>query len=106
MDAFFVIQATKNLLTPAMVLTRFSDLGFPAPKLFLLAGVLMMYVGGISLVIDYNVRVGATILLVFTFLATIIFQRWWTVSDPMRRPYNYLMFFYNVFIMGALLLLL
>jgi len=105
MGAYFVFQGFKNLYSPGMVLGRFEGYGFPTPRLFLYAGVTMMLVGGVLVAADIHAAVGAWILLVFTALATIIFQRWWTVKDPVRRPYNFLMFFYNVFILGALLLL-
>lgn len=106
MGSFFLFQGVKNLMKPAMVLGRFEAYRFPMPKLFLFTGVGLMWTGGVLLVLDYYTSLGAGLLLVFTLLATVIFQRWWTVNDPIRRPYNFLMFFYNVFIMGALLLLL
>ena len=106
MGSFFVFQGTKNAIKPAMVLGRLSGYRFPFPMLVMWIGILMMYSGGVLLIFDYYTRMGAIILLVFTFLATVIFQRWWTIEDPVRRPYNFLMFFYNLFIMGALLLLI
>lgn len=106
MGGFFIFQGIKNLLKPGMVIGRFESYKFPAPKLFLWFGVGMLWLGGTLVILDFQTRLGAMILLLFTLLATVIFQRWWTVSDPVRRPYNFLMFFYNVFIMGALLLLM
>lgn len=106
MGGFFVFQGMKNVMKPEMVLGRFENYKFPQPKIFLWLGVLMMWVGGGLVVADYYTQIGAVMLLLFTVLATAIFQRWWTVEDPVRRPYNFLMFFYNVFIIGALMLLL
>ncbi len=106
MGGFFLFQGGKNLMKPAMVIGRLEAYNFPQPKLFLWTGVGLMWTGGVLVVLDFYTSVGASLLLVFTFLATVIFQRWWTVSDPAKRPYNFLMFFYNIFIMGALLLLL
>ena len=106
MGSYFIFQGTKNILSPAMVLGRLQTYKFPYPKAILWFGIVMMYSGGALVLFDYYTELGASILFVFTLLATAIFQRWWTVEDPVRRPYNYLMFFYNVFIMGALLLLM
>jgi uncharacterized membrane protein YphA (DoxX/SURF4 family) len=106
MGGFFIVQATKNAMKPDMVIGRLQTYKFPAPKVVMWFGILMMYTGGALLMIDAYADFGAAILIIFTFTATLIFQRWWTVEDPVRRPYNYLMFFYNVFIMGALLLLI
>ena len=106
MGGFFIFNGFKNALKPGMVLGRLTGADYPAPRLILWAGLAMMWIGGALVAIDYQTRIGAVMLFVFTLLATIIFQRWWTVEDPARRPYNFLMFFYNVFIMGALLLLM
>ena len=106
MGGYFIIQGTKNAIQPKMVVGRLADYKFPFPYAVMWIGILMMYTGGAMLLLDFRTSIGAAILLVFTALATAIFQRWWTVEDPVRRPYNFLMFFYNVFIMGALLLLI
>jgi uncharacterized membrane protein YphA (DoxX/SURF4 family) len=106
MGGFFIIQATKNAMKPDMVFGRLQTYKFPAPKAVMWFGILMMYTGGALLMTDVYADFGAAILIIFTFMATLIFQRWWTVEDPVRRPYNYLMFFYNIFIMAALLLLI
>jgi len=106
MGGFFIVQGVKNAMKPAMVLGRLRDYKFPYPMLIMWIGIAMMFTGGGLLIFDFHTQAGALILLVFTSLATAIFQRWWTLDDPVRRPYNYLMFFYNVFIMGALLLLI
>jgi uncharacterized membrane protein YphA (DoxX/SURF4 family) len=106
MGAYFVFQAGKNARDPKMVLGRLEGYRFPQPKLILWVGLSMMIGGGTLLLIDYWTSLGAVILFVFTLLATVIFQRWWTVADPVRRPYNFLMFCYNVFIMAAMLTLI
>ncbi len=106
MGGFFIFNAFKNGIKPDMVIGRLTAAGYPAPKMILWAGLAMMLGGGILVVLDYQTQIGAFILFFFTFSATIMFQRWWTVEDPLRRPYNFMMFFYNVFIMGALLLLM
>ena len=106
MGGFFIFNGFKNALKPGMVLGRLSGGNYPAPKVLLWIGLAMMWIGGVLVVLDYHTRIGAIILFVFTLLATVIFQRWWTVEDPVRRPYNFMMFFYNAFIMGALLLLM
>jgi uncharacterized membrane protein YphA (DoxX/SURF4 family) len=106
MGGFFIFNAFKNGIKPDMVIGRLTAAGYPAPKMIHRAGLAMMLAGGALVVLDYQTQIGALILFFFTFLATIMFQRWWTVEDPLRRPYNFMMFFYNLFIMGALLLLM
>jgi len=46
------------------------------------------------------------LLIVFTALATSVFHRYWRMEDPMRAEYHFLLLSYNVFVVGALLLVM
>jgi len=93
MGGVFIFQGLKNARNPGMVLGRIEICNFRIPKVFLWIGLLMMFTGGALVLFDYQARAGALVLFIFTLLATAIFQRWWTLDDPVRRPYDFLMFF-------------
>ena len=90
---FFIVQGVKNAMKPTTVLGRLEDYKCPYPMLIMWIGIAMMFTGGGLLIFNFHTQAGALILLVFTALATAIFQRWWTVDALVRRPYNYLIFF-------------
>jgi uncharacterized membrane protein YphA (DoxX/SURF4 family) len=50
-------------------------------------------------------NIGASLLIVFTITASIIFHRFWDIRDPLRRHLHLSFIFSNCAIVGALLLL-
>ena len=78
----------------------------PFPRGVLWIGFAMQFAGGLMLALDWNTRLGAIILIIFTILASAIFHRYWEVQDPLRRHFHVSFLFSNVALIGALLLLM
>jgi putative oxidoreductase len=76
----------------------------PAPNFVLAAGIAMMLVGGSMVLFNIFSRYGAVLLLIFTIVATILFQNFWSIDDPARRREKRTSFMYNLAIIGGLLL--
>jgi putative oxidoreductase len=77
----------------------------PGPAFVLICGLAMMLAGGLMVMLDIYAQVGARMLIVFTVVATLLFQNFWTISDPVRRREKRGTFFNNLAVLGGLLLL-
>jgi putative oxidoreductase len=82
-----------------------ADLGVPAAGLLVpLSGVLAI-AGGISVAIGYKTRWGALALIAFLVPVTLWMHAYWRLSDPQAVHIQQAMFFKNVSMLGAALLI-
>jgi putative oxidoreductase len=75
-----------------------------APPLLALA-VLIMFLGGISLVLGYYTQAGALLLFGFTVVVTVLFHDYWKIGNSLDRGADYDIFIRNFAIAGGLLFL-
>jgi putative oxidoreductase len=95
-------------------LTLFSaaDIGYAASEGLPLAGVLvpvsgvLSILGGVSILIGYKTRIGATMIIVFLVPVTLLFHHFWTVTDPGARSIQMVDFMKNISILGGALMIL
>jgi putative oxidoreductase len=85
---------------------RMGALGVPFPYLALWIGFAIQYVGGVLVLLDVYTCLGASLLILFTVLATVIFHRFWLTPDLLMRHIHKSIIFSNIGIIGALFLLL
>ena len=79
--------------------------GLPmAAVLVPLAGA-MALVGGVSILIGWNARWGAWLLVLFLLPVTIVIHKFWGISDPMTAQMQKVMFMKNLSMLGAALLI-
>jgi uncharacterized membrane protein YphA (DoxX/SURF4 family) len=83
---------------------RMAALGVPQARLVLLAGFALLFPGALLLLFDYGRTVGAWLLIAFTVLASLIFHRWWLISDPLLRHLHIGNLLVNAGVAGGLLL--
>ena len=84
---------------------KLREKGFPLPNLVLACALGMMLSGGAMVIADFHSRVGAGMLIVFTIIATLLYQSFWTIEDPVRRREKRGTFFNNLAILGGLLII-
>ncbi len=77
----------------------------PAPKLAVLVTGIMLLLGGLSVLLGYQVRVGALLLFLFLVPAAFIMHRFWGLSDPMMKATQMAHFLKNLALAGASLLI-
>jgi len=106
MGGFFLFQGIKNVGRWTTNVGRMAALGIPKPPLCLTIGFAIQFAGTILVLLDWHATIGAALLMLFTVLATSVFHRFWRMTDPVRAEYHFLLLTYNVFVIGALLLLL
>lgn len=105
MAGFFIFQGVKNVLKWRWNIERLTAFGIPAPNLFLASGFVVQFTGAFLLLFDLYTRIAVATLIFFTVVATAVFHRYWRMEDAVRAEYHFLLLTYNVFVIGALLLL-
>ena len=106
MGGFFLFQGIKNVGRWTTNVGRMAALGIPNPPICLAVGFAIQFSGTFLVLLDWHTRIGVALLMLFTVLATSVFHRYWRMTDPVRAEYHFLLLTYNVFVIGALLLLL
>ncbi len=100
---YFIWQGVKNAMLWNTNVARLREKGFPG-RLSLAFGFALQFPGAFMLLFDWQADTGAWLLIAFTALATAIFHRYWTMTDP-QRGYHFLLMHCNFCITGGLLLL-
>jgi putative oxidoreductase len=80
--------------------------GVPAPRIMLAGAIVFLIAGSVSIILGYQARIGAALLLVFLVLATYYFHDFWTLSDPQAQQEQMIQFLKNLGLMGAMLLVI
>ena len=78
--------------------------GIPYVPFFLTGAVVLLIVGGVSILLGYRVKIGTLALIVFLIPTTLIFHDFWNIPEiePSRNMQR-IMFLKNLAIMGGLL---
>lgn len=87
------------------VISGFITSLFPWLPWFLLAAVVFKIVGSFLMILGFNVRLGATLLILFIVPATLIVHCFWSLP-PQESALEAIMFMKNVSILGGLLVVL
>jgi putative oxidoreductase len=107
LSAIFLMSALGNKIPNFQsVAGAMASEGVPAPRVLLAGAIVFLIAGGLSVVLGYRARVGATLLLIFLVMATYYFHDFWAVSDPKLQQEQMIQFFKNVALMGAMLLVI
>jgi putative oxidoreductase len=85
---------------------RLRDCGIPAPDFVLACGLAMMLGGGLMVMLDIYAGIGAWLLLIFSIVATVLFQNFWVIEDHVARGGKRGSFFNNLAIIGGILLII
>lgn len=79
--------------------------GVPLPELAVpLSGVIAL-LGGFSILLGYQARIGAWLLVLFLVPVTLTFHDFWTVADPAAAQLEQAMFMKNLSMLGGALLI-
>ena len=79
--------------------------GVPAPQVLLAGAIAFLIVGSVSIVLGYQARFGAALLLVFLVAATYFFHDFWTFDGEARQQQT-IQFMKNASLAGAMLFII
>lgn len=80
--------------------------GVPVPQVALVAAIAFLIVGGVLVLLGWQARIGAGLLLVFLALATYYFHDFWNLTDPQAKQEQMIQAMKNLSMMGAMLLVI
>jgi len=79
--------------------------GVPLASLVVpLSGVIAL-LGGLSILTGYKARYGAWLLVIFLVPVTVVMHNFWTITDPMAKAMQQIMFMKNLSMLGAAMLI-
>ena len=100
----FVMSAIGNKIPNFGDVTQYmASEGVPAAPLLLVGAIVFLIAGGISIVLGFKAKVGASLLMIFLALATYFFHDFWTY-DPESKEFQMQMiqFMKNLALFGAM----
>ena len=86
--------------------TKMAMLDLPVPPLLLAAGLIVMILGGMSLLLGFHARHGAMLLFGFTVVATVLMHDYWHLHNVADYDADYEIFARNIAIAGGLLMVI
>jgi putative oxidoreductase len=79
--------------------------GVPWPEVLVPLSGLIALLGGISILLGFQVRIGALLLMIFLIPVTVVMHNFWSVSDPMTLLIQKAMFMKNLAMLGGALVI-
>lgn len=103
---FFIYNGLNHLILQREGVTQYASYkGVPAPELSVVVTGLMILAGGLSVLVGYQVIIGAWLLVVFLVPTAIIMHNFWMESDPMAKANQMVHFSKNIALAGAALII-
>ena len=85
---------------------RFHRLNVPLPEFVLACGLAFMAVGGLMVLLDFQTRIGALLLIVFTAAANLLYHHFWALEAGPERERALYIFCNNIAVMGGLVMVI
>ena len=98
LSAIFIKSGVSKLLSPAQTQAYMAAKGLPFTEVLIWATILVLILGGVSVLLGYKSKIGACLLIGFLIPATLIFHG--------TFPEEEIAFFKNLGLMGGLLMVL
>jgi len=106
LGGYFIMNGYNHFKNLKM-LTGYAQLKkVPMPKIAVLVTGLMMFLGGLGILLGIYVQLSVFLLSLFLIGTLIKMHRYWEVTDPMARMGEYVNFYKNLGLLGAILMLL
>lgn len=104
--AVFLLSALGNKIPHFGDVAKVMDsAGIPAPQLMLAGAIVFLIAGSVSVMLGYQARIGAGLLLTFLLLATYFFHAFWKL-DGQAQQEQMIQFMKNASMMGAMLFII
>jgi putative oxidoreductase len=105
-STLFILAGVGKLLDYEGTYQYMHSMGMLVIPFFLIGAAAVEIFGGLSLLLGFKTRIGATALLLFLIPVTVIFHNFWMVEDLAARQMQLVEFLKNLAIFGGLLYIL
>ena len=102
--ALFLSSAFGHLTKTKEMGAYAASMGVPAPQFMTFLTGLMILAGGLSVLFDFDVFLGALLIVLFLIPTAFMMHAFWKVSDPMMKQFQQVQFMKNLSLAGAALM--
>ena len=103
---FFLMNSFNHFAQLNMLTGYAKSKGIPAPALAVGGSGVLLFLGGLSLLLGYHPTIGAALLVIFLLGASFGIHNFWTVQDQQAKQGEMINFLKNMAILGLLLMTL
>ena len=103
---FFLMNGFNHFAQLKMLTGYAKSKGIPAPALAVGGSGVLLFLGGLSLLLGYHPTIGAALLVIFLLSAMFAIHNFWTVQDQQEKMGEMVNFLKNIAILGLLLMTL
>ncbi len=112
----YIVLAGRILFSLVFLMSSFGHFGEPsigyaaskgvpmAAVLVPLSGIIEL-LGALSIITGYKSKYGAWLIVLFLLPVTFMLHNFWTITDPMAKQMDMIMFMKNISMMGAALMI-
>ena len=104
--SFFLMNGFNHFAQLNMMTGYAKSKGIPAPALAVGGSGVLLFLGGLSLLLGYHPTIGAALLVIFLLGASFGIHNFWTVQDQQAKQGEMVNFLKNMAILGLLLMTL
>ncbi|MGH7606733.1 MAG: DoxX family protein [Gemmatimonadales bacterium] len=104
-SVFFIYSGYNHLANLGMMAQYTAGQGVPAASLAVVVSAIMLLAGGLTILLGWQVRLGALLLVAFLVPVAIIMHRFWGLPDPMMAQNQAAHFWKNITLAGAALMI-
>src|SRR5215472_9813093 len=103
---FFLVNGFNHFAQLSMMTGYAKSKGIRAPKLAVGGSGVLLFLGGLSLLLGYHPTIGAALLVIFLLGVPFGIHNFWTVQDQQAKTGEMINFLKNMAILGLLLMTL
>ena len=103
---FFLMNAFNHFAQLNMLTGYAKSKGIPAPAIAVGGSGVLLFLGGLSLLLGYHPTIGAALLVIFLLSVSFGIHNFWTVQDQQAKLGEMTNFLKNMAILGLLLMTL
>lgn len=100
-SALFIMSGIGHLTKSKDMAGYAASKGVPVPTFSVLLTGVMILLGGLSFLFNFQVKIGAILLIIFLIPAAFIMHNFWKVDDPMAKAGEQAHFFKDLALAGA-----
>ena len=104
-SALFLSSAIGHMTSTAQMAEYAKSKNVPAPKAAVFGSGILLLLGSLSILLGYQVQIGAWLLIVFPLPTAFIMHNFWSVEDPMARQNEQIHFMKDLSLAGAAFLI-
>lgn len=106
LGSFFIYSGYSHFANLAMMSGYAQSKGVPSPKAAVASSGILLWIGGLSILLGVYPVIGVAALAVFLIPVTFMMHAFWKVQDPQAKMGEMVNFTKNLALLGAVLLLL